>query len=219
VVRKLMKDWKGHCFCLLPTRKARLALDHSGFVRMIPGETEIRTIMDDPACDTSSVLSLRIGPDTFHWITSGLTSLARGMNDAPKMVAMLVGLSLVSGGDGQTLLGPGFLLVAAGMAAGSVIGGRRVTQFLAKRVTKMDHLEGFAANLATSILVSFASRLGFPVSTTHLSSSAIIGIGLRRGVGGVHWKPVSEMLLAWVVTLPVSGLIAGGIYGLIKDWV
>ena len=212
VVKRLLSGWKGHCFCLLPTQRARLALDQRGLVRMVRAETEWTTIVDGPQCEEPQVVSLRIGPDTFHWATSGLSSLARGLNDAPKMVALLVGLSLYAGIDRSSVLTQGFILVAIGMGIGSYLAGQKVTQFLAEKVTKMDHLEGFSANLATAVLVTFAARFGLPVSTTHLSSSAIIGIGLRNGSCGVRWKIVGEMVLAWILTLPVSAILSAGIY-------
>ncbi len=82
----------------------------------------------------------------------------------------------------------------------------------------MNPVQGLAANLVTSLVVIFASRLGMPVSTTHVSSCAIIGIGASsRGdaqTGGLHWTTVRHLLLAWVVTLPVSAGLAAGIYWL-----
>ena len=98
--------------------------------------------------------------------------------------------------------------VAIAMGFGSYIGGRRVTKFLAENVTKMNHAEGLSANLATSSLVLASGLLGLPVSTTHLSSSAIIGIGLLKGWNSVRWTTVRDMVLAWVVTLPASALLA-----------
>ena len=218
VVQRFLTGWKGHCFCMLPVQKAQLVVEQSGSVRMVPAQTEVATVVDGPQCDTPQVLALRIGPDTFHWMTSGLTSLARGLNDAPKMVAMLVGLSLLAGLNRPSLMPLGFGLVALGMGIGSYIGGQRVTRFLAERVTKMDHLEGLSANLVTAILVTFAARLGLPVSTTHLSSSAIMGIGLRKGSGHLNIKTVLEMILAWILTLPIAGLLSAGSYFLLAGF-
>jgi inorganic phosphate transporter, PiT family len=218
IIHRNLSGWKGHCVCVLPIRRARLAMEQSGSVRMIPAQTELATVVNDPQCELPQVFSLRLSPDSFHWMTSGLTSLARGLNDAPKMVALLIGLSLYSGLERSSVMMIGFTLVAAGMGVGSYIGGRKVTQFLAEKVTRMDHLEGFSANLATSILVTFAARFGLPVSTTHLSSSAIIGVGLRGRSGKIHWKMVGEMTLAWVLTLPISGFLSAGSYLLLNQF-
>ena len=98
------------------------------------------------------------------------------------------------------------------MGLGSYLGGLRVTKVLAENVTKMNHAEGLSANLTTSALVLASGSLGLPVSTTHISSSAIIGIGLLKGWKSVHWTTVRDMVLAWVVTLPASALFAGIAY-------
>lgn len=114
-----------------------------------------------------------------HWLTSGTASFARGLNDTHKIVALGVAFFLISQ-HGASFQAPYWLfaLVALGMGVGSFVGGLKVTRTLAEKVTKMDHAEGFAANLTTAVLVTFASNLGLLVSTTHVSSGAIIGIGL-----------------------------------------
>lgn len=212
LIRRTLTRWPGHCVCLLPLRKARLAVEQSGRVSFMTPDPEWVTVVDAPACDAPQVLSLRVGPDTFHWITSGLTSLARGLNDGPKMVALLAGLTLIHGGNTSTWMAAAFVVVALGMGLGGYWAGRRVTEVLAVKITRMDHLEGFTANLSTALLVTAAARMGLPVSTTHVSSSAIIGMGLLKGPGRLHWKTVGEIFLAWAVTLPVSALLSASVY-------
>ena len=102
--------------------------------------------------------------------------------------------------------------VAIAMGFGSYLGGFRVTKVLAENVTKMNHAEGLSANLTTSSLVLLSGSFGLPVSTTHVSSSAIIGIGLLKGWKSVCWTTLRDMVLAWVVTLPASALLAGTAY-------
>jgi PiT family inorganic phosphate transporter len=72
----------------------------------------------------------------------------------------------------------------------------------------MNHTEGLSANLTTSSLVLVSATMGLPVSTTHVSSSAIIGIGLLKGVQAIRWSTVRDMVLAWIVTLPAAGILA-----------
>ena len=154
------------------------------------------------SCTTSVA---RVGAiDAMHWISAGATSFFRGLNDAPKIAAL--GIAAFSG---SSL----FALVALAMGAGSLLAGLRVTRTLAEKVTPITPGNGFAANVVTSLLVGLASRFALPVSTTHVSSGAIIGIGVSQG--GLRWKTIGEMLLAWVVTLPVSALIAAGVYALV----
>ncbi len=103
------------------------------------------------------------------------------------------------------------LAVAVAMGLGSALAGRKVTETLANEVTPMSPAEGCSANLVTAALVIVASRLGAPVSTTHVSSCSIIGMGLKRDARSIQWKTVREMLFAWIVTLPVAGLIAAAV--------
>jgi PiT family inorganic phosphate transporter len=102
-----------------------------------------------------------------------------------------------------------FMGAALAMGVGSALGGHRVTEVLAEKVTAMDHVEGLAANLTTSVLVSATAMAGLPVSTTHVSGSAIIAVGARKGATAIRWATVTEIVLAWAVTVPVSAALAG----------
>jgi PiT family inorganic phosphate transporter len=152
----------------------------------------------------SSLIKLEV-LDLFHWLSSGMTSFARGLNDAPKIAALVFGIGSFETHLHSMLY---FVGIALAIGVGSIVSGLKVTETLAEKVTPMNHQEGFAANLTTSLLVTTAARFGLPVSTTHVSSGAIIGIGLKRGKETVRWKVILEMILAWIVTLPVSALIA-----------
>ncbi len=212
LARRGLARWKGHCLCVLPAQPARVVQQGNSLL-VLTTESEVMAFtgsMDQ--CEGQKALSLTVNLDSLHWLTSGLVSLARGLNDAPKMVALLAILCLLNGTDSPYLLGQGFVLVALGMGLGSWYAGRKVTRVLAERITRMDHLQGFSANLTTAILVILAARFGLPVSTTHVSSCAILGVGLREGKDQIRWKMVGEILLAWIVTLPISGLLAACSY-------
>jgi PiT family inorganic phosphate transporter len=147
----------------------------------------------------------RVGAiDAMHWLSAGATSFFRGLNDTPKIVALGIASSASM-----------FPLAAVAMGLGSLLAGLRVTRTLASKVTPMTPANGFAANVVTSLLVGLASRFALPVSTTHVSSGAIIGIGISQK-NGLRWKTVGEMGLAWVVTLPVSALIAAGVFAMLR---
>lgn len=151
--------------------------------------------------------------DLLHWLSSGLTSFARGLNDGPKIAAL--GLSVAVAFDlGSFDL---FVLVGIGMGLGCLVAGRRVTETMAEKITPMTPTEGLSANLITGVLVTLASRWGIPVSTTHVSSSAIIGLGLHRPDSPVHWKTVRLIVQAWIVTLPASAGLAGAAFWLIRS--
>lgn len=156
------------------------------------------------------LLLSKVNLNGVHWLSSGVASLTRGLNDTPKLVALGSVFLLLNGAHSTADAAPVwlFLTVALAMGVGSIIGGLRVTQTLAEKVTKMNDQEGLAANLATSLLVGSSSFFSLPVSTTQVSSCAIIGIGIRKGWGGVRWRTVWDMVLAWIVTLPVAGLLA-----------
>lgn len=160
-------------------------------------------------CDESAASSVRMEVnDMVHWASSALISFARALNDTPKIVAVLFASAALTGG-GLKLV---FILATLAMGLGSYFKGGKVTETLSKKITAMDRHDSVIANLATALLVVVASRLGMPVSTTHVSSGSIIGIGLRRENGSVNKKMIYEMLLAWVVTLPAAGMVSGVAY-------
>ena len=160
--------------------------------------------LDHCQASSATVVGVRLD-DALHWFSSGLTSFARGLNDAPKIVALGTTLTLFLDQESSWL----FVVVALAMGLGSLLAGSRVTKTLAEKITMMSPVEGLSANLITSFMVAFASRWGIPVSTTHVSSGAIIGVGLRRPGHSLQWKTVISMVQAWIITLPAAGLLAG----------
>ncbi len=141
-----------------------------------------------------------------QWVSSAATSLARGMNDAPKMVAL--GLAAAALGVAGAVSPPVlYAAVTAGMVVGGLLAGRRVTTLLAEKVTVLDTSSGLAANGVTALLVAAGALYGLPMSTTHVASGGIAGVGAVSG--SVNWATVRQMALAWVVTLPASAALAG----------
>ena len=145
--------------------------------------------------------------DTLHFLSAGAVSFARGLNDTPKIAALL----LVAG-----MLEPhwSLFLVAAAMAAGGLLQARRVAHTMSHKITDMNPGQGFAANLSTALLVTTASLHGLPVSTTHVSVGALLGMGTVTGQA--KWKSVIPLLASWVVTLPVAALLAGSAFFLFR---
>ncbi len=149
---------------------------------------------------------LRLAPDhrtrtldALHFLSGGAVCFARGLNDTPKMAALLTGVA----GLGATT---SMLLILAIMAVGGLISARHVADTLANKITGMNPGQGFAANLATSVLTTTASLHGLPVSTTHVSVGALLGIGITTQQA--KWKTVILVLLAWVLTLPSAALLS-----------
>lgn len=209
-VRALARKWEGACLCVMPASRALVAIDPRGGTRTLFQTAHFgQPVIAVPAqCDRAGLQGLVVGLDTIHWISSGLASFARGTNDAPKIVAMLLLGSATAAWPSVSSQLAAFGGVAIAMGLGSYFGGLGVTEVLAEKVTKMNHAEGLSANLTTSSLVLVSGSLGLPVSTTHVSSSAIIGIGLLKDRNSVRWTTVRDMVLAWVVTLPASALLA-----------
>jgi PiT family inorganic phosphate transporter len=213
-LRLLAARWEGACLCVIPASRALVALDAQGSTKtLFQTSTFGRPVLAVPSqCDRSGLQGLSVGIDTVHWLSSGLASFARGTNDAPKIVAMLLLSSATATWPSVSIQLAAFGGVTLAMGVGSYVGGLRVTQVLAENVTTMNHMEGLSANLATSSLVMLSGVLGLPVSTTHVSSSAIIGIGLRNGVQTIRWPTVQSMVLAWIITIPATAALAGLLY-------
>ena len=135
--------------------------------------------------------------DGLH-VGSGLAlGFARGLNDTPKIMALLVAAAW-SGLNPRL----GLVLIAGVMAAGGLLHSRRIAETVGRRITEMNHGQGLVANIVASSLVIGASIWGMPVSTTHVSTGAIFGIGLWTGKA--HRSVVFRILAAWVATLPVA---------------
>lgn len=135
--------------------------------------------------------------DFLHFLSGGLVGFARGLNDTPKIAAIiLVGNSV------NPSLSVG--LVALLMGAGGLIYARKIAETMSFDITEMNDGQGLSANLLTSAIVIGASQLGLPVSTTHVSCGSLFGIGAITGKG--NWKSIAKIILAWLITLPVSVL-------------
>ena len=107
----------------------------------------------------------------------------------------------------------GLAIIGTTMAAGGLIYARRVAETMSKKITNLNAGQGLTANLTTAGLVLFASNLGVPVSTTHVSCGSIFGIGIANRSG--QMKTITKILATWVTTLPVAALVSGVIYRLL----
>lgn len=145
--------------------------------------------------------------DDAHFLSAGVVSFARGLNDTPKIVAMLLLLKTLD-------LRWGFFAVAVTMAIGGLLNARRIAETMSHKITTMNHGQGFSANLATGILVILASLFGFPVSTTHVSVGALFGIGLTTRQANP--RVMFNIALSWIITLPCAALISAGAYALLR---
>ncbi len=140
-----------------------------------------------------------------HWGAAAAISFARGVNDNPK-IAALGTLAFASMGAG---VAGAFGLTALAMTIGSFAAGLRVSRTLGDRVVHMHTDTGLAGALVAAGLVMAASFYMLPVSTTHVSTGAIVGAGMRQGTRAVQWGTVASLVAAWFITLPVCVVLGG----------
>lgn len=144
--------------------------------------------------------------DAAHFLSAGVVSFARGLNDTPKIVALLLTVAVLD-------VEGAVLAVASAMALGGLLSARRVAETMSHRITAMNHGQGFAANLATGILVVLASTNGLPVSTTHVSVGSLFGIGVTARTA--NGPMMAAIALSWLLTLPCAALLGGLAYWMI----
>jgi PiT family inorganic phosphate transporter len=140
-------------------------------------------------------------------------ALSHGTNDAQKTMGIIT-LALVTGGYLKVFAVPTWvILCCAGMIAlGTAVGGQKLIKTLGGRFYKIRPVDGFAAQLSSAVVILSASLLGGPVSTTQVVSSAIMGVGAAERVNKVRWGVAQEIATAWLLTIPVTALVAAGIY-------
>jgi PiT family inorganic phosphate transporter len=149
-------------------------------------------------------------------ISGSLLSLAHGTNDAQKTMGIIT-LALIAGGHLSPDAGvPDWVVVAAAAAisAGTYAGGWRIIRTMGTRIIKMDPAQGFAAQSSGASVILAASHFGFPLSTTHVISGAVMGAGAAKRVSAVRWGVAGNIALAWALTLPAAALVGGGVYAI-----
>jgi PiT family inorganic phosphate transporter len=148
-------------------------------------------------------------------ISGGLLALAHGTNDAQKTMGVIT-LALVANGTiaSTEFHVPDWVVVssATAIALGTYAGGWRIIKTMGSRIHKMDAAQGFAAQGAGAAVILSASHVGFPLSTTHTISGAVIGSGAAKRLSAVRWGVAGNIVVAWILTLPMAALIGGLTY-------
>ncbi|MEO1168130.1 MAG: inorganic phosphate transporter [Pseudomonadota bacterium] len=201
--RMRSKRSENECICLVDGRPLR-AGDIGSIARVDMTCPAPHLVMaSNEACDQADrpIARTSIGTllDGLHLFSASTICFARGVNDAPKLAALLIGANLFSG----TAAAVG---ITAAMAIGGWLLSRRVAETMSLKINHLDTTQGISANLITATLVLFASRIGVPVSTTHVSVGSIIGTGAAGGT--LDLSVVRNVLLSWVATLPIAACIA-----------
>ncbi len=146
-------------------------------------------------------------------ISASLMALSHGSNDAQKVMGIIT-LSLVSGGYLHTVEVPFWviLICAFAMGLGTAMGGWKVIKTIGLRMLKLEPVHGFAAETSATAVILAASHLGLPVSTTHVISTAIMGVGATKRLTAVRWGIGKKIVNAWILTLPACSLFAWGTF-------
>jgi PiT family inorganic phosphate transporter len=141
-------------------------------------------------------------------------AFAHGSNDAQKTMG-IVTLALFSAGVIPTVDVPAWVIVmaASAISLGTAIGGWRIMRTMGRRVVELEPIHGFAAETTAATVLLATAHLGMPVSTTHVISSAIMGVGSSKGPRGVRWGVARTILIAWVVTLPATAIAGALVWG------
>jgi inorganic phosphate transporter, PiT family len=151
-------------------------------------------------------------------VSGSLFSLSHGTNDAQKTMG-IIALALVANGDLASKADPPTWVIisaATAISAGTYAGGWRIIKTMGSRIIKMDPAQGFAAQGSGAAVILAASHFGYPLSTTHVASGAIMGAGAAKRVSAVRWGVAGNIVAAWVLTLPAAALVGALTYGVTR---
>ena len=146
-------------------------------------------------------------------VSAAMMAFSHGANDAQKAMGIIT-LALLSGGYITTMDVPFWVKVSAALAmgCGTAVGGWKIIRTMGGKIFKLEPISGFAADLNSSLVIFAATLLHLPVSTTHVVSGSIMGVGVAKRVKAVRWGTAQQMLMAWVLTIPISAIVAGVCY-------
>ncbi|RLT24883.1 MAG: inorganic phosphate transporter [Chloroflexi bacterium] len=184
---------------LVPLISSPLAGFAIGFVLMVALYWIFRNFHRKPLGRTFKVLQV---------FSAGYMAFAHGSNDAQKTMGIIT-LALFAAGVIPTVDVPVWvvLLAATAISLGTAVGGWRIMKTMGHRVVELEPIHGFAAETTAATVLLITARLGVPVSTTHVISSAIMGVGSSRGTRAVRWGVARRILLAWVITIPITATV------------
>jgi PiT family inorganic phosphate transporter len=156
---------------------------------------------------------------TFRWlqfVAASLISLGHGGNDAQKTMGIIAVLLFSQGQLGGDFYVPFWVVITcqAAMGLGTLVGGWRIVHTVGSKITRLTPVQGCCASTAGAIMLFVVTYLGIPISTTHTVTGSIIGVGAARKVSAVRWNVASNIVVAWVVTLPAAALMAALFYAL-----
>ena len=151
-----------------------------------------------------------------QFVSASLYALGHGGNDAQKTMGIIAVLLYSQGHLGGSFYVPFWVVSACqiAMAAGTMAGGWRIVKTMGSKITRLTPMQGACAESAGSVMLFAATSLGIPVSTTHTITGSIIGVGAAKKMSAVRWAVAKEIVTAWIITIPASGLLAALFYWL-----
>lgn len=151
-----------------------------------------------------------------QFISSAFISLGHGGNDAQKTMGIIAIVLFSAGLLGDSFYVPIWVILACNLviALGTFFGGWRIVKTMGMKITKLKPVGGFCAESASAITLFSATMLGIPVSTTHTITGAIVGVGSLHSIAAVRWGVARNIVWAWILTIPASGLVAAGVWEL-----
>ena len=169
-------------------------------------------------CHSFKPARVNLTANRLQVLSAALMAFSHGSNDAQKSMGIIT-LALLSGGFIGSLEVPDIvkLLCAAAMAAGTSVGGWKIIRTVGGKIFKMHPIHGFAADLNSSLVIFSATLLHLPVSTTHVVSGSIMGVGSAERVKAVHWDVARQMVVAWVMTIPCTALMGAISYLIVHN--
>jgi inorganic phosphate transporter, PiT family len=146
--------------------------------------------------------------------SASLVALAHGTNDAQKTMGVIMLALIANGTLGSDADVPVWVVVAAATAIGlgTYVGGWRIIRTVGHRITDIETPQGFSAETSGAVVILAASQAGYPLSTTHVTSGAVMGAGAGKRAAEVHWGVAERMVLAWLMTLPAAAALAAAFY-------
>jgi len=152
-------------------------------------------------------------------LSAAAYSLGHGTNDAQKTMGIIAVLLFTTGHLGGEFHVPLWVILSAhaAIALGTLFGGWRIVRTMGLRITKLEPQDGFAAEAASAAAILFATQVGIPVSTTHTISGGIVGVGSTKRLSAVRWGVAANIVIAWILTIPASALIAAGVYLIARE--
>jgi PiT family inorganic phosphate transporter len=153
---------------------------------------------------------------SLQMVSAALYSLGHGGNDAQKTMGIIAVLLYSQGYLGGEFHVPFWVMISCytAMGLGTLIGGWRIVHTMGSRITRLTPFQGFCAETGGAITLFAATELGVPVSTTHTITGCIIGVGAARRISAVRWSVANNIVIAWIITIPASALIAALFYAL-----